>query len=409
VAWLKQGTVDYISPQLYWKISGPQDYNKLCPWWADLSNQFGVQFYSSMAIYKYAERTDAAYTVTELANQSNRNRLSAKDDAPGHVFYNTRGWVYDIPFRTHFKANIFNKPALTPAIGWKPAGDQGMVTFTEPPLVAGALSWIYNETTDSVRYAVYAVPLARANDPSVFSKAEYLLGVSYGKKFTLPKGVSTSGYRLAVSVLDRYGNEFAPRVLGMPLVDAKEVKEAELTYPDINAAVRLPVLFRWNAVEKADCYVFQLAEDFDFKKIICTRETTVPQFSTSSQLNIKEKEDDNQYYWRVRTRKANANDVWSDTWRVVLSPTGGSGTEQVSVGTMRAYAYNNQLTVETMEGGRAVIRIYNPSGQVLSVLKLALKAGRNDIPLGNLGAGISLIQIRTEKEVITVKSINSIQ
>lgn len=30
VAWLKEGTVDYLSPQLYWKIGGAQDYNKLC-------------------------------------------------------------------------------------------------------------------------------------------------------------------------------------------------------------------------------------------------------------------------------------------------------------------------------------------------------------------------------------------
>ncbi|MDR1526332.1 MAG: family 10 glycosylhydrolase [Dysgonamonadaceae bacterium] len=137
VAWLKQGTVDYISPQLYWKITGSQDYSKLCPWWANLSNQFGVQFYSSMAIYRYAENnsSNVGYyqNEEEFKNQSLLNRSSAKDDAPGHVFYNTLGWVYDKPFRDHFRANVFTKPSLTPTIGWKPTSDQKMVTFNPPP------------------------------------------------------------------------------------------------------------------------------------------------------------------------------------------------------------------------------------------------------------------------------------
>ncbi|MDR2806477.1 MAG: family 10 glycosylhydrolase, partial [Dysgonamonadaceae bacterium] len=128
VAWLKQGTVDYISPQLYWKIGGSQDYNTLCPWWANLSNQFGVQFYSSMGIYRYAENNpnNVGYyqNVPEFANQALRNRSSAKDDAPGHVFYNTLAWVYDAPFRKKFKEEIFTKQALTPPISWKPSGDQ---------------------------------------------------------------------------------------------------------------------------------------------------------------------------------------------------------------------------------------------------------------------------------------------
>ncbi|MDR3340220.1 MAG: family 10 glycosylhydrolase, partial [Candidatus Symbiothrix sp.] len=317
LAWLKQGTVDYISPQLYWKTGGSQDYNKLCPWWADLANRFGVQFYSSMAIYKYAEKTDAAYTVPELAAQSNRNRLSAKDDAPGHVFYNTRGWVYDISFRNHFKTNVFFNYALTPAIGWKPANDQGMITFNPP--MGSIISWLYNETTDSVRYAVYAVPIARINDPSVFSKSDYLLGVSYAKRYTLPNGVSTSSHRIAVAVLDRYGNEFAPRVLGaLP----SEMAKAQLIYPDDYAQVRIPVVFRWSAIDEIDNYVWQLATDANFTDIVCTRETTDNQFNTNVQLNIKE--DGGTYYWRVRTRKANARDIWSETRRVILSSGGGS-------------------------------------------------------------------------------------
>ncbi|GHV57804.1 hypothetical protein FACS1894182_07660 [Bacteroidia bacterium] len=405
VAWLKEGTVDYISPQLYWKTGGGQDYAKLCPWWANLANQFGVQFYSSMANYKFNENTDPAYTVSELALESTINRQSAKDDAPGHVFYNTLAWIgastKHQEFRNEYKKNIFVFPSLTPAISWKPANNQGLVTFNAP--VGSTMSWIYNETTDSVRYAVYAVPIARINDPSVFSKSEYLLGVSYDKSYKLPGGVSTSSHRIAVSVVDRYGNEFSPRILGGAL--AEEAK-AQLTYPDDWAKVRIPVLFRWNAVDKADCYVWQLATDANFTDIVCTRETTTNSFSTASQLNIKE--DGGTYYWRVRTRKANARDVWSDTRRVILSPTGGSGLNALpgTSGNLKAWVYDNNLLVETAVAGPAVVRIYNLSGQLLSVTKYHLQSGKNSIPLNGSNVGISLINIRTENDEITVKEFN---
>ena len=33
VAWMEQGWLDYLTPQLYWKFGGSQDYAKLAPWW----------------------------------------------------------------------------------------------------------------------------------------------------------------------------------------------------------------------------------------------------------------------------------------------------------------------------------------------------------------------------------------
>lgn len=398
VAWLKEGTVDYISPQLYWKTGGSQDYNKLCPWWADLANKFGVHFYSSMAIYKYAEKTDAAYTVTELANQAVRDRSSAKDEAPGHVFYNTLGWVYDTAFRNRFRANEFAKHAIPPAVGWKPANDQGMVTFNAPS--GTTISWIYNETTDDVRYVVYGVPIAKANDPSVYSKSDYVLGISYEKQFTLPTGVSTSSYRLAVSVLDRYGNEFSPRVLGGSLVD---MVQPQLSFPNDYAVRKLPVNFKWYAIDKADNYVFQLATDPEFTDIVCTRETTATEFSTASQLNIKE--DGATYYWRVRVRKANSRDVWSETRRVVFSQTGETGIEDdISASSgLKAHLEGSNLVIESSKTTNCVVFVYNIAGQLKETHKTLLNEGKNALPLE--ADGLSLITIKTDYEEITIKTL----
>jgi len=405
VAWLKEGTVDYISPQLYWKTGGPQDYNTLCPWWADLANRFGVHFYSSMANYKYNEKTDPAYTIEELAKQSLRNRTSAKDDAPGSVFYNLRAWFDPASLSTHrdfrdyFRANVYTKPAITPAIGWKPTNDQGLITFNAP--TGSIISWIYNETADNVRFAVYAVPLARENDPSIFSQSDYLLGISYDKQYTLPTGVSTSSHRIAVSVLDRYGNEFSPRVLGRSLAD---IGQAQLIFPNDYATVRIPVVFQWSAVDKADCYIWQLAGDPDFTDIVCTRETTENQFNTNVQLNIQE--DGRTYYWRVRTRKANARDIWSETRRVILSPNGGTGVNMISNNSslLEASIYDKNLIIETNTSGLALIHIYNLMGQPLSTMECHLQSGQNIIPVDIQYTGICIINIRMGNDEVTIKN-----
>jgi hypothetical protein len=69
------------------------------------------------------------------------------------------------------------------------------------------LSWTHS---DDVRYAIYAAPTGSTGS---ISSAAYLQGISYTKAFALPWGISTTTHRIAVSVYDRYGNEFAPCVL----------------------------------------------------------------------------------------------------------------------------------------------------------------------------------------------------
>ena len=72
----------------------------------------------------------------------------------------------------------------------------------------------WSHPDNDVHFAVYAVPNAFRNRINIFSKGEVLLGVTYTKSFTLPEGISTSSHKIAVSVLDGYNNEYAPRVLG---------------------------------------------------------------------------------------------------------------------------------------------------------------------------------------------------
>lgn len=393
VAWLKAGTVDYISPQLYWRIGGGQDYATLCPWWADIANKFGRHFYPSLAIYKYSE--GKGYTVNELARQTEIDRASSFDNAPGHVFYNTLGWVYDKPFRDKFRESTFSTNAVAPAIDWKKYDTYEMVTFNRP--VGQTISWKHDKS-DILRFLVYAVPQSNRNDPNVFHKSDYLLGVSYTTEYVLPSHITTSSHKIAVSVLDRYGNEHSLRVMGETLMD--EPVATTLIAPTANHIQELPITFQWQPVEKADSYIWQLARDDKFTDIVCTHETTQNIFYSTTRKHINK---DGIYYWRVLTRKPNTNDCWSETRKITFGT--GSGLINTFDEKLNARFYKNNLMVYVSEASNMQVNVYDVSGHLLHTKNYSLQAGNNEIILNleSLRQGVYLIRMQTPYQVGTLK------
>ena len=287
LAWLYNNTIDYISPQLYWAINhATNDYSKISPWWAKVSNFFGRHFYSS---------NTSGFSSTELINEININRNADLSGTTGSVYFRTN----NIPQATFpaFKAGPYKSQALRAAYGWKVAPLQNLVDNLT--LSGQNLSWDY--TDNSVRYSVYAIPKANRNDADAFTGPNYLLGISYTKKYTLPAGVNNATHDIAVAVYDRFGNEFPPHVLGEA---ATTVGTAQLTYPAQNGNnVVLPVFFTWLPVTNTAYYVWELSEDAAFTKPIVSREISAPEFYSGLQTNIKE---NNTYYWRVKTIRPNA-------------------------------------------------------------------------------------------------------
>ncbi len=69
LAWVKNKSVDYLSPQLYWKRSGPQDFTKLLKWWSEKSN--GVSVIPGLSVYKIKMKD---WDAEELPGQVNLSR-----------------------------------------------------------------------------------------------------------------------------------------------------------------------------------------------------------------------------------------------------------------------------------------------------------------------------------------------
>ena len=404
VAWLKEGTVDYLSPQLYWKTGGAQDYNKLCTWWTDLTNRFGKQFYSSMALYRYAENnsSNAGYykNTDEFKNQTLKNRSTNYDNAPGNVFYNTLAWVYDAPFREKFKTDVFQYPALPPAIHWKATPEQEPISFTGPPQ-GSIISWIHN-SDENVRYAVYAVPIAKRNETGAFSKSEHLVSITYDKQFRMKKGISTSTHKIAVSVIDRYGNEYAPRVFGeSPAAPITAV----LTYPDDNASISKATLFQWQGASDVDCYIWQLSRNSQFTDLVASMETTDTKYNSGLVGSIEE---NTTYWWRVKTRKANTLDTWSEARQFTIGTASGIKTSVTT--NSQIYVYNEYgnpyLFIYADKASNAILELYSTQGYHTFSQTLCLLEGENRIPLSLPNKEMYIAKLQIAEKQLTLKITN---
>ncbi len=115
LTWLKDKTVDYIVPQLYWEVGNKAaDYSKLLPWWQSVTN--GRQLYigvfsSKMAAPGYKGSPD------ELENEIKLNRQYK--NVYGTVFFSAKSIVNNYSYLADtLKDNYYKYPALIPAMPW---------------------------------------------------------------------------------------------------------------------------------------------------------------------------------------------------------------------------------------------------------------------------------------------------
>ncbi len=338
VNWLKNGTVDYISPQLYWPTTSTgQDYEVLSPWWSDVCNQFKRHLYvshslSSLTASSYATSLKSGsqqnlavelngLSLIEYFSQSNIsglksittdpseyglqiqvNRSADKNGAPGSVFFRTKNF-YTPGFVNYLNTNEFAQNSLAPAINWKATVDRAVPTN----LRIESENLVWDSTEDNVRFVIYAIPNAEASTPGNMATSKYIIGISYQKSFDLSAYTDLiSTHKFAVSVFDRYGNEFPAILMGHT---PGQNQAADLTYPADGQDVIQPFTFIWNAVAGADCYFIEVATDAAFTNVLYKRQINGLEFdATNIALEVG-----NTYYWRVITRMTGVADIASAT------------------------------------------------------------------------------------------------
>ncbi|MDA2811286.1 family 10 glycosylhydrolase [Nocardiopsis sp. RSe5-2] len=219
--WIREGSVDYLVPQLYWERGfSTADYEVLAPWWAEEVRGTGVDLYIGQAAYRVGEDGEKAWKGDGvLARQ-----LDYSGELPevgGDVFFSMqdmRGRAEGAMER--LREDHYALPALPP----EAQGGEGRpdpVGGLQAALGKGGevrVSWDPVEGARS--YAVYRVSEEEADDPCALGGRENLVGVvgaedepSFSDSGTgedVGKDGDGAWPRYFVTALDRYRTEGAP-------------------------------------------------------------------------------------------------------------------------------------------------------------------------------------------------------
>ncbi len=300
LAWLEEGTIDYISPQLYWKTDHPTNpFGPLTQWWSYIANHYGRHHYASHNIY-FMESTNTQADWDEILQQIRYSRQYNMDNAPGVNFYSAK--YINGPacsgFGTYLSQTLFTHKALAPALTWKTRFNLGVpqhVTLTD-----GVLTWD-DAGVKPVKYGVYAIPTSIPVDEITSEqfegiKSDYLIKVSFSNTYELPQEYQT-GYWYAVTQVDGWGNEYEPAYVNAP---AGEADEVTLVTPADAAVVAWEQPFDWTDAANAR-YRLQISADQDFAQLLFDIKHITHSDTT---LRLTALASTTTYYWRVITQQS---------------------------------------------------------------------------------------------------------
>ena len=214
LTWIKDKTVDYIVPQLYWEFShSGARYRDLLLWWASVTK--GVQLYIGNYSTKMAS-PEYKGNPGELEKQLRLNRQIIRVD--GTVFYSAKSIVKNYSgFADSLKA-YFKYPALIPVMMNKDSSKP------EPPENLSAdvsngnilLRWnkpgIASDKDSTFLFVIYRFKDLENID---LSDPTYIIKIIPGNvfSFSLPIGKDLSGkYIYTVTSVDNFGKESIPAI-----------------------------------------------------------------------------------------------------------------------------------------------------------------------------------------------------
>ena len=307
LAWLSDGTIDYISPQLYWKTThSTNPFGPLTNWWSYIAEHFNRHHYASHNIYFMAS-TNTQSDWDEILQQIRYSRQYNRQKSPGVNFYSAKyiNGPTCTGFGDYLSKTLFTHKALEPAMPW-----HSKTNFSAPANLTysnGTLSWT-GVNKSLVRYSVYAVPMSVSYDEAQSAefdgiKSDYLVNVTYTPSFTLDASLR-SGYWYAVCVVDGWNNEFEPAIYGLATEEADQVT---LLAPINGATAKWNQTYSWTSATDAT-YHLQIASDANFNHVVIEKSGLS---TNSTTIDLGELTSGSTYYWRVATHQPNRIAKWS--------------------------------------------------------------------------------------------------
>lgn len=220
LAWLYQGIIDFISPQIYWPTSHElAPHEPIARWWSETVASFGCHFYNSVTLESLS-KDNSSEARAEILRQLDITRSLDTSCSPGIAFYSAR---YLPKISSELKSGKFASKAISPRV--KRFGS--LLKEPEQPaaprklrIESNVLHWVSgqnNEQRDIMqpeRYAVYAFPKNTPKNTLYTSDgsgidARWLVKVVYSTEIP----VADRGLAYAVTALSGYSVESDPAFL----------------------------------------------------------------------------------------------------------------------------------------------------------------------------------------------------
>jgi uncharacterized lipoprotein YddW (UPF0748 family) len=224
--WIKDGSIDYITPQIYWSRSlAVANYSVLLDWWSKevttYDDNHPVNLYIGLADYKVGNNFDQAWNdPSELPEQILDNR--ANGIAKGQMHFSLRQIENNaLGYSDLLKNDVYNYQALTPAAPWN-----GDVVPQKPNTVQaersdnGIVLTIDDKAhSDARKYVIYRF---EGNNDGNYNDPRNIVGVVYKK----------DGLTTFTDTTARVGHEYTYDVTsvsptGVESKDAKKTKVLE--------------------------------------------------------------------------------------------------------------------------------------------------------------------------------------
>jgi uncharacterized lipoprotein YddW (UPF0748 family) len=196
--WLKNGWVDYLAPQLYWRISPrKQSFPLLLEWWREQGNR---PVWPGIATARIQSSEDPGRPASEITNQINLTRKIGSGPQ-GHIHWSAKSLVTNRGGIASKLAGSYTQAAAVPAMPW---------LNNNAPDAPGVSAQANGDNT-LVRWTPNKGTAKIAIQTRVDGNWRTAKITSAGSgQTTVPRADA-----IAITALDRFGNASSPKVLGL--------------------------------------------------------------------------------------------------------------------------------------------------------------------------------------------------
>ncbi len=203
--WQKNGWIDYLMPQLYWRDDHPAaDFSTLAHWWNDFS--FGRGLYIGLAPYRIDRKSEHKLWKKDKYFFKQIELLRSMKNIDGYGFFSSVHFFRDDlkSVNKRLQKNYCSHPAIVPGMTWidnDPPGSPDNLRID-----GSTLKWDAPEGESEMdRARFYVVYRYDSDENRMLKQGDKIISLTGENELRFSNGIPDGKYR--VSALDRLNNE----------------------------------------------------------------------------------------------------------------------------------------------------------------------------------------------------------